>query len=206
MIRNDMASGYANSVEDGALNSLMPPSTAAAQLVNNYNHPGIHKFREWPESFRRLVSEILEAGDESGGAIRASESNIDVNSKVVIVVIEAGLYGIHGKDPFSDDRTSMNQIHTILEVVALTIKRHPQVLLHVPSGYSVKGGFSGPLYLWLMPRIFEISLQTSLHGIQHDMVAVVRSITSAESSLAVKSIEHRPVISRYLRGCLNGLI
>ena len=207
MTSANMALNQADSVEDRVLRgSIPPPSTAAAQLVDNYHRPGIRKNREWPNSFGRLLVEILQAGDDSRGAIRASESSIDVNTKVIFVVLEAGLHGNYGADPFLDDRTSSDQVRTILEVIVLTIRRHPQVLLHVPSGQSIKGGFSGPLYLWLMPRIFEISLRPSLRDLRSDVFAVLRSCLLAESSLAVKSTERRSVISRYFQGCLNGPI
>ena len=183
-----------------------PPSTAAAQLVDHYSHLAIRRIQQWPDSFRQLLEEILQGGNEATGGTRIQETDVDINSKVIVVVIEAGLSGLHGAVPFLDDDPSYQQARTILEVIALTIRRHPEVLHHVPLGQSVGASYSGPLYLWLLPRILDIPVQFPHSGILRGIVTVLHSITLAESALVKKNTEHCPTVLKYFKSCLNGLL
>lgn len=101
--------------------NLPPPSTLAAQIVQNQTRPAPRQNGE-TAAFSQLLHEILH------NPAAAQESDLGVNVKLISVVAEAGLAPLAQENPFAADELVPQAIDSIA-VIERTIKRQPDVLL-----------------------------------------------------------------------------
>ena len=186
--------------------AVLPSSTAAAQLVNVYKNREFYRARTWPTSFEQLLTEILKTGDEPGASNGTVEHNVDINSKVIVVVVEAAFHAIQFRNPFEENNDKTEQMHAILKVIALTIQHHPEVMFHCSSGQGTVSNLEKPLYLWLLPKIYLLSLKVDSRNYHHGILAVLQSAILAGSSMTSGSFRYPLKISRYIQMCFQGLL
>ena len=188
----------------GLNGATSPSSTAAAQLVETYHERGVRTDHGWPNSFKLLLGEILKTEAAAEPESETDENNVDINSKVIIVVVRAGLQGVLGADPFRENAASLEQMPAILDVVALIIRRQPGVLVYEPADVGAGRKSSKPLYLWLLPRLFEICNRLPGSAYKRQILPCLRSIIFAESLAAGGTFGDGNVISTYIHGCIAG--
>ena len=188
----------------GVNGATSPSSTAAAQLVETYHERGVRTDHGWPNSFKLLLGEILKSKVALEPELGTDENNEDINSKVIIVVVRAGLQGVLGADPFRENAASLEQIPAILDVVALIIRRQPRVLTYEPADVGAGRKSSKPLYLWLLPRLFEICNRLPGSHYKRQLLPCLRSIIFAGSLAAGETFGGGNAISTYFHGCIAG--
>jgi len=118
--------------------NLIPPSTLAAQIVNN------QKGAKEEAVFLQLLEEI-----------RASPSALDDdligNHKLIAVVLEAGLHAIASDDTvLLRGRDVVNHAIACLDVIEIAFTRSPAVLFYTEDSAAA----SPPLCLLLVAKLF----------------------------------------------------
>ncbi|KAK5108367.1 hypothetical protein LTR62_008397 [Meristemomyces frigidus] len=99
-----------------------PPSTLAAQIVQNQTGPTPQQNGHLIP-LQSLLNEILSLPDS------AQETDLAVNVQLVHVVAEAGLSPLASLDPFVNHDSVLSEAADSIAVIAKTIERQPEVLL-----------------------------------------------------------------------------
>ncbi|KAK4982063.1 serine/threonine-protein kinase M1 [Elasticomyces elasticus] len=135
-------------IQNGHTNGRPPPSTLAAQIVQNRAGAGASRPLEDEEAtFGQLLQEIL---NNTG----PPETDIEVNCKLVTVVAEAGLDVLGREDPFAQWNVLISQALDSISVIDLTIERQPEILLHETTLSDNNGG--PQVFLKLLPKCLAI--------------------------------------------------
>lgn len=99
-----------------------PPSTLAAQIVQNQTRPDIPLTDGETPTFAQLLHEILNNPGE------VQETDLKTNVALVSVVAEAGLAPLARDDPFAQFDVLIPQAKDSIAVIEKTIERQPEVL------------------------------------------------------------------------------
>lgn len=100
--------------------NIPPPSTLAAQLVQNQTRPAPQQNGE-TAAFSQLLHEIL----HNEAAVQ--EDDLGVNVKLISVVAEAGLAPLARDNPFASDEL-IPQARDSISVIEKTVLSQPEVL------------------------------------------------------------------------------
>jgi hypothetical protein len=177
---------------------LPPPSTIAAQIVQNASNLHARHDAAAKVSFGELVKEFLQ---------HPSTNEPDPQLVALICVIaEAGLEGLFKDDPFAQDQQRQQGIDSI-SALNLIIQKKPHLLLSTKD-VEEEGGPQAPLFLWLYPKLLglmsHITLQAlhqyaqNLLGLCLEVLVRVPSFWRNAASLAAlyrSSIEGKKTLS-----------
>jgi serine/threonine-protein kinase ATR len=175
--------------------NLPPPSTLAAQLVRN--HVDTARGFNQPDTtvtFRQLLQEIL-------NKTSVPETDVDVNHKLVKVVVEAGLDVLFQNDPFAQWDFLIPQAVDSLAVIQSTIQRQPDILFHTASSDS---GQHPHLLLWLFPKLLMLAKHPKGHQLQDPLTSLMSSLVLSLS----KTLDLWPyakALLQMLRDCVTDL-
>lgn len=183
-------------------NGDSPVSTLAAQIAENLTQGTRNSKTEDREKLRKLLQEILQTDDESEEVTENVEKRIDINRRLIYVIIRVGLESFND-DPFNHQSDSKRQVEESLSVVELTLRKSPEALFSVFQSHEVDIPLRGPLYLWLIPKLFMVPIKFK------DADTRIRTLQLLEIALGA---ERKPshfqgrskVISRYIQGCIKG--
>lgn len=167
-----------------------PPSTLAAQIVQNQTTARASQHSGEKATFSGLLHEILH------NPAATPETDVGVNVQLISVVVEAGLSVLTRDDPFAQLDVLISQAADSLAVIEATIVRQSDVLLASIS----EGG--PPLVLWLLARLAALCGRPKCSGLP-----IAALINSAIGALA-KSVKHWRFAARVqemIRDCVNGL-
>lgn len=181
----------------------VPASTLAAQIADNITQGKIIPKNEDKEQLQKLLQEILQTYDESEEVTENVETRVDVNHRLIYVVVRVGLEYLFSDNPFNDKNELRKQAYESLSVVELTLRRSPEVLFSVLQDHGTELSHSGPLYLWLIPRLFMVPVQIE------DSKIYVRTLQVLQTALRVERkpslVEGRfRLIMKYAQGCVKG--
>lgn len=133
-----------------------PPSTLAAQIVQNHEQAAQQRTDGERATFGQLLQEIL-------NNTSSEETDLEVNYKLVRVVTEAGLDVFLQDDPFARRSLLVDQARDSISVIELTIQRTPALLLY-PNRRDE--GSHQPLFFWILPRVFALLGNPKADGLQ----------------------------------------
>ncbi|KAI4730691.1 hypothetical protein E4T49_01590 [Aureobasidium sp. EXF-10728] len=175
--------------------NLPPPSTLAAQLVKNHvdTARGLNQ-EDTTVTFRQLLQEIL-------NKTSVPETDVDVNHKLIKVVVEAGLDVLFHDDPFAQWDFLIPQAIDSLAVIEFTIQRQPDILFHNASATPDQHPH---LLLWLFPKLLMISKHSKGPQLQHSLASLLCSLVLSLS----KSLDLWPyakALLQMLRDCATDL-
>lgn len=176
-------------------NGVPPPSTIAAQIVNN--HSRAHEAQEPTNNalFGQLLQEFL--SDPS-----AEESNAETNLQLVSVVVEAGFKALLKENPFGRD-VLLSQAKDGISVIRITIERNPELLFYAEAESS--GSAAQPaLAAKLLPTLFSLLSRPSLALLHADLRVLFHSfIQSLSAGSATR--HHVNVLIETYQASVNGL-
>lgn len=175
-----------------------PASTVAAQIVENLTQGQYPVRQPDKEEFKRLLQEILNPDDDGDDVAESIEINVDVNCRLIYVVVRAGLDSLSNPDAFQDEDELHKQALASLSVVELTVRRSPEVLLSTVHGPQQVGS----LYLWLVPKLFIIIGSTEDKDIRRRICEVFKTTLSAGKATFKQN--KFLVVRKYLQGCIKG--
>lgn len=180
-----------------------PQSTLAAQLVSHLTDGKKHPRTQDEETFRQLLREILST--ESGQVVRAVplETDSDVDCKLVYVIVKAGLEKITLDDPFNRRNELSRQAVDSLIAINFTIKRNPKVLFVAPQFQGPAPRPTGPLYLWLLPKLLALAGCLQNRETIDGVLQVLTTLLVSETTTHVRRLNLHPVL-KYAKGCING--
>lgn len=181
----------------------LPPSTIAAQIVDDHSTQGRnHPKHQDREKFRRLLREILNTDENSQDSDHLIETNSDVNCRLIYVVIRAGLEPSLSEDPFEKQGDLITQALESLSVVELTLQRFPEVLFSILEGRDSDPLLDGPLFLWLLPRLFMIIGRSIDNKIPLGILNVLKTILITERKCRPQ--KKPQIVLQYMQGCIQG--
>ena len=176
-----------------AANGNPPPSTIAAQIVNNASNINGPEEPATKVAFSQLLQEYL--NDPS-----TDESNSQLNAQLVAVVAEAGLDPLLQHNPFSQDLPILQAIDSIA-AIKLTIERRPHLLLTVKDrGDDASNGPA--LFIRLFPKLLGLLGHPDLELIQESLHDLLR--TCIDMLYRKPDMWHRATsLTNLLRACVD---
>lgn len=175
-------------------NGHLPPSTLAAQLVQNHARVNGLPQPEGKAVFGQLLQEIL----TTDGTV---ETDPEVNYKLVTVVAEAGLDVVLREDPFAEKDQVIRQAKDSIAVIRLTVQRNPEILFRSNPGGNNTTHYQ--LYLWLFPKLLSLIGRQGFEAIQKDVEDVLCSFISILSK-SLYSWQQLITVIRLYQRCTEG--
>lgn len=178
----------------------LPPSSLAAQIANRLATHNQASRGQDRDSFRSLLGAILDENDhvwEPGGL---TSGDAAVNSRLICVVVEAGLDLSHKaqrNDLSSDEKW---EICKSFQAIDLIFTRSPSAL----SQPLEPGSPSGlPLFAWLIPRILLNVRDSEFHDIEQAVRSTIKGSLSIgrHGKLGSRKVAQVP---SYVRGLVAG--
>jgi serine/threonine-protein kinase ATR len=167
----------------------LPPSTLAAQIVQNQTTTRASQQSGEKTTFAGLLHEILHSSSAT------PETDIGVNVQLISVVVEAGLSILARDDPFAQLDLLLPQATDSLAVVRATIVRQPGVLF-APIGQD-----GPPLVVWLLARLFPLCGRSKCDGLP-----IAGLINSAIGALGSSKLWRSAAdVQGLIRECINGM-
>lgn len=185
----------------GPSNEAPPPSTLAAQIVQNQivgrastqvqqqQHQPQQQGGNEKATFSGLLHEILH------NPAATPETDLGVNVQLISVVAEAGLSVLARDDPFAQYDLLIPQAEDSLSVVQATIVRQPEVL------FAPIGTDGPPLVLWLLARLMALCGRPKCEGLKIGGL-VGEAVAALEKS--VKLWRGAEDVKALVRDCVNG--
>ena len=133
---------------DGSVGKNVPPSTIAAQIVQNHDlATSGRQFQDY-ELFGYLLQEILAHSE-------AEYADTITLYKLVTIVIKGGLLALVQSDPFNSKEKYVSRAVTSVKVIELTIRKSPEILFD-SSLSDPKDGLRPPLFLIIFSSIVTV--------------------------------------------------
>lgn len=134
----------------------LPPSTMAAQLINNLSTPNKPSRHAEQEDLKTLMDEVSNQ-EASIADFSNAEANLEHKHKLIYVFGRAVLERLAADDPFLDFQKIVPQASDALDIFMSTIKEMPDVLAYcvAPESALLSRG-QEPLWFWLFPRALAL--------------------------------------------------
>ena len=194
--------------DDRQQNGEPPASTFAAQIADNFTTNKAHSKHQDRGQLRTLLREILNAKEDVYDSA-SPKSSLEENCRLVYVVFTAGVEAEIYDDPFNDQDDQddlvdlVDQIVESLKVVELTLRKSPEILYHCLEGSEHFVDTVCPLYIWLLPKLFNLLGHTKDITIILETVQVFKTILAIDQK-RISTAENLRSISRYLGRCVLG--
>jgi hypothetical protein len=143
--------------------SLPPPSTIAAQIVQNQAPEQGNSDPQNREIFGQLLQEYLQDAAASPATVDPEEVDLRLSAQLVTVVCKAGLDVLLEDNPFVGE-VLVSQAIDSLSVVQLTVKKSPDLLFYTEK--LDPGADEKPLLVWLLPKLLALVGQPKLEDVQ----------------------------------------
>ncbi|TVY28597.1 Protein kinase [Lachnellula hyalina] len=133
-----------------------PPSTMAAQLINNLSTTNKPSREPEQDDLKRLMTEVSELENSS-----TKLSNLDVKlehkHKLIYVFARAVLERLSNDDPFINTAQLVSQASEALDIFTSTIRETPAVLTYILKPQeTLQARGQEPLWMWLFPRVLTL--------------------------------------------------
>jgi serine/threonine-protein kinase ATR len=133
-----------------------PPSTMAAQLINNLSTTNKPSREPEQDDLKRLMTEVSDLENSS-----TELSNVDVKlehkHKMIYVFARAVLERLSNDDPFINTAQLVSQASEALDIFTSTIRETPAVLSYVLKPQeTLQARGQEPLWMWLFPRVLTL--------------------------------------------------
>lgn len=180
----------------GWTNGIPPPSTIAAQIVNNHSRANGAQEPQNNALFGQLLQEFL--ADPS-----AEESDVQLNLQLISVVVEAGFNALLKDNPFGRD-VLLSQAKDGISVIRITIERNPGLLFyHDPGGADHTT--QPPLVAKLLPTLFSLLSRPPLQALHADLRDLFHSFIQV-LSISRNTWHEANVLFETYQASISGLI
>jgi serine/threonine-protein kinase ATR len=131
-----------------------PPSTMAAQLINNLSTTNEPSRPAEQDDLKRLMAEVLEQDTHESDDIALK---LEHKHKLIYVFSRAVLERLRTDDPFINQEQLVGQALDALDIFIVAVKELPGVLEYVlPTGVTLHSRGQEPLWTWLFPRVLTL--------------------------------------------------
>lgn len=138
----------------GPADAEPPPSTMAAQLINNLSSTN-KSSRQGGQDALEALSELqrLAAEVEQSSSL---DLKLEHNHMLIYVFVRLVLEPLLTDDPFMDVPKIVSHASDALDAFISAIKETPSVLSCIPEPGSLQNRGEEPLWIWLFPRLLEL--------------------------------------------------
>jgi len=183
-------------------NGEPPQSTLAAQLVDKITEEKARLSDHGDETFRQLLREVLSGDNDQSIHGPGIETNINVNYKLIYVIVKAGLDPLIQVNLFSGRDSHFRQAIESLAAIETTIQRNPDVLVTIPSGSGQDPNYGGPLFLWLIPKLLGL-ISRAQSEFEKSIMQLLRTVLTTQRKTHIKGAKSH-LILKYLKGVVAG--
>ncbi|KAL9104639.1 MAG: hypothetical protein Q9163_000443 [Psora crenata] len=186
-------------------NGEPPQSTLAAQLANKITDGSRRPSTQDGETFKQLLREVLESEAEVTSSATTAENDINVNYKLIYVIVKAGLDTLNQDNPFNRPKEQIRQASESLLAIQITLGRSPTVLFFTPPRSDDDSQQNVPLFLWLTPKLLDL-LSPNIHGdLRAAAERLLYSALTIEEKVHMRGIRRRALL-KYLQGWVGDLL
>jgi serine/threonine-protein kinase ATR len=137
-----------------AVDSEAPPSTMAAQLINNLSSTN-KPLRQGGQDDLKALLELSRMANEAE-QLSSLDSKLEHNHMLIYVFVRLVLEPLKTNDPFMDVQNVVSQAADALDAFISAIKETPGVLSCIPKPESLQSRCGEPLWVWLFPRLLGL--------------------------------------------------
>lgn len=136
--------------------NLPPPSTLAAQLVDNISTPAVRSSHPDETNELKRLFAIIERFKNQPDLLRTEQERIEHNHILIYVYTRVVLEGLQWDDPFAKNAKLVAEASKALNFLEVTITETPTVLTYVADDKAFLFRGREPLWLWLLPRVLRM--------------------------------------------------
>ncbi|KAL2129067.1 hypothetical protein VTI74DRAFT_8282 [Chaetomium olivicolor] len=202
--------------------NLPPPSTLAAQLVENISTSATARKSSFPPSTRRssasstdpstpTTAELtrlfatIEKVNADPSCLQTSQQHIDHNHLLVYVCGSVFLGSLNPDDAFVDSEVLRENAVKAINVLRVTIRETPRVLGLTTDGRVFLGRGREPLWVWILPRALRLLGHRRCVGIEGEVEGLcgeLMGLAAREGALWSMGRE----VQRWFAGCLEAIL
>lgn len=190
------------SLANGHVNNGPPPSTLAAQLVENISASTRSSRPDETAELKKFFG-IIEQVKNNPEALESHQDRIEHNHMLIYVFARVVLEGLRWDDPFADREHLYSEAVRAINFLKVTVRETPEVLVFSSPEASFIFRGSEPLWQWILPRVLKmlghsqcLNLTTAIESLFQDLFIVI-----AENGF----LWHlAPKVDQYLRGNFDG--
>jgi len=182
----------------------LPPSTLAAQLVENISHSSRSSSRPDEISELKHFSTIIDQVKENPEILETAEQRLSHNHMLIYVcgcvIFEPSKWG----DPFANYNELREQALKAIQLMHGAIRETPTVLAFVTDGKAFVCRGKEPLWLWILPKVLQLlgrSKCLALSDAIESLFQYIILVAANKSSLW----ELGASLGQYLRASLAGM-
>lgn len=150
---------------NGLASNQPPPSTLAAQLVDNISTPAARSSHpDETAELKRLFS-VIERIKDQPDLLKTDQERIEHNHLLIYVYTRVALDGLQWDNPFAKTATQVAEASKALNFLQVTISETPAVLQYKAEAKSFLFRDQEPLWLWLLPRILRMLGSEHCHSL-----------------------------------------
>ncbi|CAM1502082.1 Fc.00g040660.m01.CDS01 [Cosmosporella sp. VM-42] len=189
---------------DSPANARPPPSTLAAQLVENISASTKSSKSDENSELKGFFAIIQRVKDDPQ-LLKTPDERVEHNHMLIYAYSRVVLEGIKFDDPFFDRTHVRTEALKALNFLRFTIKETPRVLQHETAGGEFLFRGPEPLWMWLFPQLLRLLGHSQCIELCEDIESLIQYFllvvaqTGALWDLA-------PAIIFYLRTTLKGIL
>ncbi|KAB5547104.1 protein kinase rad3, partial [Coniochaeta sp. 2T2.1] len=149
-MNNSATNGYPNFAHQP------PPSTLAAQLVDNISTPTARSSHPDETIELKRLFAVIEREKNKPDLEKTDQERIEHNHILIYVYTRVVLEGLQWDDPFAKTAQLVSEASKALTFLQVTIDETPTVLTYVPGDKTFLFRGREPLWLWLLPRVLRM--------------------------------------------------
>ncbi|UQC83200.1 phosphatidylinositol 3 [Colletotrichum lupini] len=150
-----MAANHNGRPAAAAAPNAPPPSTLAAQLVENISASSKSTRSDENAELKRLFA-VIEKVKNKPELLETAEQRTGHNHMLIYVYARVVLEGIKLDDPFADRNHMRNEALKAINFLKVTIEETPNVLNHTTDGKQFVFRGEEPLWIWVFPKILRL--------------------------------------------------
>ncbi|OTA56852.1 phosphatidyl inositol 3-kinase-like protein [Hypoxylon sp. EC38] len=196
--RESFANGSLNN------NNIPPPSTLAAQLVENISASTRSSRPDETAELKKLFS-IIEDVKNEPELLKSQKERMEHNHMLIYVYTRVVLEGLKWDDPFADrDQLRTDAIRAV-NFLKITIRETPEVLLAKSDGRSFLFRGYEPLWLWIFPKVLKMLGSGHCTDLKDEIDLFFREVFLTASRTGVLW-SHLPQFLAYIKSSFSAII
>lgn len=185
---------------NGAADSAPPPSTLAAQLVENISASTRTSRSDDNAELRRLSATIQQV-ESNPGLLQTPNDQLRHNHLLTYVFIRAVLGSIRINDPFADRNHLRTEVLRAINFLKLIVQETPAVLQFTDTTehkFELRG--DEPLWVWVFPKLLRLlghtyflELSADIESFFHYVLALLASSRTLQNTFADMAVYFREI-------------
>ncbi|KAI1464606.1 uncharacterized protein F4812DRAFT_160831 [Daldinia caldariorum] len=193
------------SLVNGSMNNNgPPPSTLAAQLVENISASTRSSRPDETAELKKFFG-IIEDVKNQPELLRTAKERMEHNHMLIYVYTRVVLEGLRWDDPFADRARLRANALEALNFLKITIRETPEVLNAKSDSDSFLFRGSEPLWLWIFPKVLKMLGNDHCTDLKGEIELFFREVLFISSHTGVLW-PVLPQLLAYIKLCFNAII